>query len=69
MSVDVPVFRLKSESTAAWRLIVKLEDYTYNLVMKTLEVLEKTHNYKVSDTVKKEIAEAVVSEMDALISQ
>jgi hypothetical protein len=48
---------------------VKLENYTFNLVMKTLEILEKQYNYKVSDTVKKEIAEAVVKEMDSLITQ
>ena len=47
---------------------MKLEDYTYKLVMKTLEVLEREHNYKVSDDVKKDIAEAVVKEMDSLIS-
>jgi len=48
---------------------LKLENYTFNLVMKTLEILEKQFNYKVSDTVKKEIAEAVVKEMDSLITQ
>ena len=48
---------------------MKLENYTFNLVMKTLEILEKQFNYKVSDTVKKEIAEAVVKEMDSLITQ
>ena len=48
---------------------MKLENYTFNLVMKTLEILENQYNYKVSDTVKKEIAEAVVKDMDSLISQ
>jgi len=37
--------------------------------MKTLEILEKQHNYKVSDAIKKEIAEAVVNDMDSLISK
>jgi hypothetical protein len=37
--------------------------------MKTLEILEKNYNYKVADNVKKELAEAVVKEMDSLISQ
>lgn len=64
-------FRPEDEHTsiAAGRLIVKLENYTFNLVLKTLEILEKQYNYKVSDTVKKEIAEAVVKEMDSLINQ
>ncbi len=53
---------------AAWRLIVKLEDYTYKLVMKTLEVLEKQYNYKVSEEVKKELAESVIKDMNSLIS-
>jgi hypothetical protein len=61
--------RKEDTSIAAGRLVVKLENYTFNLVMKTLEILEKQFNYKVSDTVKKEIAEAVVKEMDSLISQ
>jgi len=36
--------------------------------MKTLEVLETEYNYKVSDDVKKKIVEAVVNDMDSLIS-
>jgi hypothetical protein len=35
--------------------------------MKTLEILEKQHNYKISDTIKKEIAEAVLQGIDSLI--
>jgi hypothetical protein len=54
---------------AAGRLVVKLENYTYNLVMKTLELLENQYNYKVADNVKKEIVEAVLKDMDSLISQ
>lgn len=48
---------------------MKLEDYSYNIVIKALELLEKEHNYKISESVKKEIAEAVVKEMDSLISK
>jgi hypothetical protein len=59
----------KKSGTAAGRLVVKLENYTYNLVMKTLELLENQYNYKVADNVKKEIVEAVLKDMDSLISQ
>jgi hypothetical protein len=48
---------------------VKLEDFAYNLVMKTLELLETKYNYKIAENVKKEIAEAVVGNMDSLISR
>jgi hypothetical protein len=47
---------------------VKLEEFSYNVVMKTLEVLEKQHNYKIPEKVKKEIVEAVLKEMDSLIT-
>ena len=47
---------------------MKLEEFSYNVVMKTLEVLEKQHHYKIPEKVKKEIAEAVIKEMDSLIT-
>jgi len=47
--------------------LVKLENFSYNIVMKTLELLEKEHNYKISDSVKKEIAETVIQDINSLI--
>ena len=46
---------------------MKLENFSYNIVMKTLEILEQQHNYKIADAVKKEIAEAVIQGIDSLI--
>jgi hypothetical protein len=46
---------------------VKLENFCYSVAMKTLELLEKQHNYKIPDKVRKEIVEAVVSQIDSLI--
>ncbi len=46
---------------------MKLETFSYNVVMKTLEVLEKEYHYKIADTVKKEITQAVIEEIDSLI--
>jgi dihydroneopterin aldolase len=46
---------------------VKLENFSYNAAMKALELLERQHHYKIPETVKKEIAEAVVKEIDSLI--
>ncbi len=46
---------------------MKLENFSYNIVMRTLELLEKQHNYKISDEVKKEIAEAVIGQIDSLV--
>lgn len=46
---------------------MKLDSFCYNVVMKTLELLEKQHHYKISDDVKKEIAGAVTDQMDSLI--
>ncbi len=47
---------------------MKLEEFSYNVVMKTLEVLEKQHHYKISDKVKKETVEAIIKELDSLIT-
>jgi hypothetical protein len=46
---------------------VKLENFSYNIVMKTLELLEKQHHYKIADNIKKEIAETIIQDMDSLI--
>ncbi len=46
---------------------MKLENFSYNVVMKTLELLERLHHYKISDETRKEIAEAVLQDIDSLI--
>jgi hypothetical protein len=46
---------------------LKLENFSYNIAIKTLELLEKQHNYKISEIVKKEVAETIIQEIDALI--
>jgi len=46
---------------------VKLENFSYSIAMKTLELLEKQYHYKISDSVKREIAEAVVQQLDSFI--
>lgn len=48
---------------------MKLESFSYKVVIKTLELLEREYNYKISDTVKKEVAEAIVKEIDSLIEK
>jgi hypothetical protein len=46
---------------------MKLENFSYHIAMRTLELLEKQYNYKISEKVKKEIAEAVVGQIDSFI--
>ena len=46
---------------------MKLENFCYSVAMKTLELLEKEHNYKIPEQVRKEIVEAVVGQMDSFI--
>ena len=46
---------------------MKLEHFSYNIVMKTLELLERQHHYKFSEEVKKEIAEAIIQDIDSFI--
>ena len=60
-------FRNNGGGKRARRPSVKLEIFCYNITMKTLELLEKEHHYKIPEKVKKEIAEAVIEQMDSLI--
>lgn len=46
---------------------MKLDTFCYNVAMKTLELLENQHHYKIPERVKKEIVEAVVGQMESLI--
>jgi hypothetical protein len=46
---------------------VKLENFSYTIVMKAFELLEREHHYKVPEDIKKEIAGEVVKQIDALI--
>jgi hypothetical protein len=46
---------------------VKLESFSFNIAMKTLEILERQHHYKIPEKVKKEVIEAVIEQMDSLI--
>ena len=46
---------------------MKLDSFSYNVIMKTFELLEKQHHYKIPEKVRKEIAEAVVKQIDSLI--
>jgi len=46
---------------------VKLDNFSYAIVMKTFELLEREHHYNVPEKIKKEIAGAVVKQIDALI--
>lgn len=46
---------------------MKLENFSYKVAMSALELLEKQYNYKVSEAIKKEIAEAVVKQIDSFI--
>jgi hypothetical protein len=55
------------EDKRTWRKHVKLDNFCYNVVMKTLELLEEQHHYKISDDARKEVAEAVLSQVDSLI--
>ena len=46
---------------------MKLDNFCYSVAMKTLELLENEHHYKIPEKVRKEVVEAVVGQMDSLI--
>jgi hypothetical protein len=51
----------------ARRRSVKLENFCYSVSMKTLELLEEQHHYKIPEKVRKEVVEAVIGQMDSFI--
>ena len=46
---------------------MKLDSFSYNVIMKTFELLERQHHYTIPETVRKEVAEAIVEQIDSLI--
>ncbi|MCK5862197.1 MAG: hypothetical protein KAH38_06920 [Candidatus Hydrogenedentes bacterium] len=48
---------------------MKVQDFSYQVCMRTMELLETTQHYKISEAHRKEVHAAIHSELDALIQK
>ena len=48
---------------------MKVQDFAYNVSVRTMELLEQKQHYKIPDDARKEIAAAILQELNALIKK
>ena len=48
---------------------MKVQDFAYQVAIRTMELLEQTHHYKVPDAMRKEIGERILTEVDEIIKK
>ncbi|MBI2424624.1 MAG: hypothetical protein HYV27_17470 [Candidatus Hydrogenedentes bacterium] len=48
---------------------MKVHDFAYRVAMRTIELLEEKQHYKVSEENRKDVGQAIIKEIDALIKQ
>ena len=48
---------------------MKVQDFAYQVCKRTMELLETTHHYKISDAHRKEIQSAIHKELNELIEK
>ncbi len=54
----------KTEGTA-----VKVQDFAYQVAMRTIELLEETQHYKIPENLRKEVGQKILGEVDKIIKQ
>lgn len=48
---------------------MKVQDFAYNVSMKTMELLEQQQHYKISDDARKEVTRQILAHLNALLKQ
>ncbi len=48
---------------------MKVQDFAYQVAARTMEVLETTQHYKISDAHRKEVLATILKELDLLIQK
>ena len=48
---------------------MKVQDFAYNVCVRTMELLEQRQHYKIPEEARKEIAAAIFQELNALIKK
>lgn len=49
--------------------IVKVQDFAYQVAMRTIELLEETQHYKIPENLRKEVGQKILTEVDTIIKQ
>ena len=48
---------------------MKVQDFAYRVALRTIEFLEETQHYKIPDTLRKEVTEKLLANLDDLIKE
>lgn len=48
---------------------MKVQDFAYQVAMRTLELLESTQHYKIPDDLRKDVLAKIQQELDSLIKK
>jgi hypothetical protein len=49
--------------------VMKIQEFAYNVVQRTMELLEEKQHYKIPEATRKEIQQQIRSEMSVLMKQ
>jgi hypothetical protein len=50
-------------------IAVKVQDFAYQVAMRTIELLEETQHYKIPENLRKEVGQKILTEVDTIIKQ
>ena len=48
---------------------MKVQDFAYQVAARTIALLEETQHYKIPETLRKEVTEKILGEVDGLIKK
>lgn len=48
---------------------MKVQDFAYQVAMRTIELLEETQHYKIPENLRKEVGQKILGEVDKIIKQ
>ncbi|MFO7973604.1 MAG: hypothetical protein R6V12_03115 [Candidatus Hydrogenedentota bacterium] len=48
---------------------MKVQDFAYQVAMRTIELLEETQHYKIPENLRKDIAQKILAEVDEIIKK
>ena len=48
---------------------MKVQEFAYQVCVRTMELLEQIHHYKISDAHRKEVTAKILSEIDTIIKK
>ena len=48
---------------------MKVQDFAYQVTIRVIELLEHSHHYKVTDEVRKQVAESIQNEIGELLKR